>query len=306
LRQTVEIAHTYRVPAGLAPDRAHRSREQVPLSITTHVSLSPGIPRLDFVTTVENNAHDHRLRILFPTPIVTGVSRAEGHFDVVERPVAAPPAADGWPEQPSATHHQRSFVHVGDGRIGLLLANRGLPEYEVIPGKDGVTVALTLLRCVGWLSRDDLSCRRGSAGPRYATPGAQCPGVHTFEYALLPHGGGWEDAFPQAHAFDAPLGGIAASAGDGSLAPSLGFVQVEPSAFVLTAIKRPEEGVGLVVRGYNITARPQDVTLRLARPWRTVARTDLAEGPLQALEGDGHVVRFVARPKEIVTLRFDL
>jgi hypothetical protein len=35
-------------------------------------------------------------------------------------------------------------------------------------------IALTLLRCVGWLSRDDLSTRRGHAGPYMATPGASC------------------------------------------------------------------------------------------------------------------------------------
>jgi mannosylglycerate hydrolase len=37
---------------------------------------------------------------------------------------------------------------------------------------------------VGWLSRDDLATRKGHAGPPLATPGAQCPGVHRFEYAL--------------------------------------------------------------------------------------------------------------------------
>ena len=62
---------TYRVPAGLMLDRAHRSDDLVRLPITTRVSLSAGVPRIDFSTTVENHATDHRLRVLFPTPIVT-------------------------------------------------------------------------------------------------------------------------------------------------------------------------------------------------------------------------------------------
>ena len=98
-----------------------------------------------------------------------------------QRPLDLPRDTQDWPEQPTPTQHQRTFVDVNDGKIGLLVANRGLPEYEVIPGEEGVTVALTLLRCVGWLSRDDMHCRRGHAGPGLPTPGAQCLGTHTFD-----------------------------------------------------------------------------------------------------------------------------
>ena len=41
-----------------------------------------------------------------------------------------------------------------------------------------MTLGLTLLRCVGWLSRDDLSTRYKHAGPGLETPGAQCLGLH--------------------------------------------------------------------------------------------------------------------------------
>ena len=36
--------------------------------------------------------------------------------------------------------------------------DRGLPEIAALPDQHGhITLALTLLRCVGWLSRDDLA-----------------------------------------------------------------------------------------------------------------------------------------------------
>ncbi|GAG69611.1 unnamed protein product, partial [marine sediment metagenome] len=49
-----------------------------------------------------------------------------------------------------------------------------MPEYEIIP--DNNTIALTLVRSVGWLSRGDLEYKKGNAGPSFATPEAQCLG----------------------------------------------------------------------------------------------------------------------------------
>ncbi len=305
VRQTLEISQVYQVPACLAIDRASRSEELVRLPITTRVSLLAGVPRIDFRTTVENKALDHRLRVRFPTPILSDVAHAEGHFDVVERPLALPGDTQAWPEQPTPTNHQRTFVDVNDGRMGLMVANRGLPEYEVIPGEEGVTVALTLLRCVGWLSRDDMHCRRGHAGPALPTPGAQCLGTHTFEYALIPHSGGWENAYAQAHAFNAPLRAVAVPRSGGPLPQALSFVQADPADFVLTAIKSPEDGEGLIVRGVNITNEAQEVTLHLDLVWRRARRVALEESFREELTVEGNTVRFRAAPKQIVTLRFD-
>jgi alpha-mannosidase len=121
------------------------------------------------------------------------VSRADQHFGVVERPLALPewdPAT--WAEQPLGTYPQKAFVSVDDGTRGLTIANTGLPEYEVLETPAGAEIAVTLMRCVGWLSRSDIHTRRGGAGPQIATPGAQLIGTHTFDYAIIPHAGDWE------------------------------------------------------------------------------------------------------------------
>ena len=88
-------------------------------------------------------------------------------------------------------------------------------------------------------------------------------------YALIPHSGGWENAYAQAHAFNAPLRAVAAPRSGGPLPLTLSFVQADPADFVLTAIKLPEDGEGLIVRGFNITHEPLDVTLHLDRAWRS-------------------------------------
>jgi len=305
LGAVVEIRQTYRLPQALDDqDRSRRSDRWVEVPIKTSVSLTPGARRVEFETTVDNRAQDHRLRVHFPTPIVTDRSWAEGHFDVVERPIALPTATAGWAEQPTGCQPQLGFVDVTDGQRGVMLLNRGLPEYEALAGQgQGVTLALTLLRCVGWLSRGDLHNRQAHAGPAEPTPEAQCPGEHTFHYALVPHAGNYSTSMGEAAAFAAPLRAVSTPAHDGPLPPSGSFVEVSPAAVVVTCIKPPEEGEGLIVRLYNAAPVPVQAQLKLWRPFHEAALVSLAEGaPLQVLAVDADTVTLSLRGKEIATL----
>ena len=302
-RQTLEIVASYRLPARLTSSR-RRSARLVACPLRTLVSLSPGVPRIDVRVEFENRAEDHRLRVHFPTGISTGVSHAEQHFGVVQRPVALPAADESWMEQPAGYHPQKSFVDLNDGGSGLLIANRGLPEYEVIETPDGGTIALTLLRSVGWLSRNDFPARKGHAGPPLPTPGAQCLGSHIFEYAIVPHEGGWEQAHREAHEFAAPLRGRWNPAGSGLLPPSASLVEIEGEGLVLSALKRAEDGSGVIVRLYNILDRSTRGRLRLTQPWTKAEVVDLKEDLLRAATIRRGWVGLELRPNEITTFLF--
>jgi len=303
----LEIEQVYRLPQALDDqDRSRRGDSWVEVPIKTRVSLTPGVRRVEFETTVDNCAQDHRLRVHFPTPIVTDRSWADSHFDVVERPIALPAGTAGWAEQPTGCHPQLGFVDVSDGQRGLMLLNRGLPEYEALAGQgQGVTLALTLLRCVGWLSRGDLHNRQAHAGPAEPTPEAQCPGEHTFHYALVPHAGNYLTAMHEAAAFAAPLRAVSTSAHGGPLPPQGSFLDVSPAAVVVSAVKPPEEGDGLIVRLYNAAPLPVQARLKLWRPFRQAALVPLSEGaPLQVLAADADTITLPLRGKEIATLHF--
>ncbi|NWG21715.1 MAG: hypothetical protein HXY39_15520 [Chloroflexi bacterium] len=303
VRQSLEIVQTYSVPAGLGANRMQRGAPTVELPLVTHATLFSGARRVDFETTVVNQANDHRLRVLFPTPIQTDAFAAESHFDIIERAIDLPSDTTTWVEQPAATHPQRTWAGVSDGTIGLLLANRGLPEVEVRRGTAGVELALTLLRCVGWLSRDDLACRQGHAGPPYATPEAQCHGAYTFHYALAPHGADRRLAECQAHAFAAPLRTIATGAHPGTLLPALSFVRLEPAELVLSTIKPAEDGRGIIVRAWNSSDRDVAASVTFWTAPDATWRCNLAERDLAPAEQDGNTIRFGARSREIVTFR---
>ncbi len=143
----------YSLPRALAEDRDERSRERVECPILSRVSLYPGLRRIDIHTEVDNRAGDHRLRVHFPAGLQTDVSHAEQHFGVITRPMALPAWDETWAEEPMGTYAQKSFVDVSDGEHGLMLANRGLPEYEVLPGeRTTVTIAphFAALRGTTW------------------------------------------------------------------------------------------------------------------------------------------------------------
>jgi len=186
-----------------------------------------------------------------------------------------------------------------------MLANRGLPEYEVLLGEDGVTIALTLLRCVGWLCRGDMTTRRGAAGPVFLeTPDAQCPGQHVFEYALVPHGGGWRRAFAEAHRFAVPMQARRSGTEGGALAWEGSLIDVTSSRLVLSALKPAENGDGVVARLYNIDDRPVRARVRLREPHEGVEVVNLNEEHIgDALVDDGWV-QLSLRRNEIVSLLF--
>ena len=304
VRQTLEVTQTYRVPASLGETRSQRSIEMVDLPMTTRISLIDGVPRVEVETTVENHARDHRLRVHFPVSVTVDTFDAEGHFDVITRPLDLPTDTEGWIEQPVGTYPQHAWADVSDGTTGLLLANRGLPEVEVLRTATGSELALTLLRSVGWLSRADLSVRQGHAGPGLPTPEAQCPGTHTFAYALVPHCGHWQQAYAQAHAFNAPLRAIPTPAHAGTLPPVGSFVAVAPDVLVVSAIKEAENGTGLIVRLWNTDTTACEGVIRFWKRPRRVSRCNLNERGQDALtvDKDG-TVHFPVRGREIVTLR---
>jgi alpha-mannosidase len=304
-RHRMRLEMVYRLPSALADGRQARRSEVIDVPITTTVSLSPGVPRIDVRTTVDNRAADHRLRVHFPTPFHAQQSVAQGQFDAVERPVAVPAGGADWVEQPVGTHPHQGWVDISSANGGLMIATRGLPEYEIVPGRDGDSIAITLLRCVGWLSRDDFPCRTGQAGPYLATPGAQCPGEYTFEYSIIPHAGDWQTAFPYAQASSVPLRAVAAEQRESGLPPVGRCVAAEPSSFVITAVKMAEGGDGVIVRGYNIAPEPVHARIRFGAPAHAAWHVNLAEEEVERLEtDDAGWVELEVWPKEIITLKF--
>jgi mannosylglycerate hydrolase len=244
--------------------------------VSVTISVHPGVPRVDLRVEVDNRAEDHRLRIMFPSGLSVTAASSEGVFSVDDRPLTPddPSAYEGWIEPPS-THPQKSFVSVSDGTAGLTVANRGLPECEVFD-RHGAVVAITLLRCVGWLSRPDLRARKGNGGWTIPTPGAQCPGRHAFELSVIPHAGTWDTGggANAARAFETPLRAFLGAVRPGG---RFSLVAVDRPEIVVTAVKGSERGGSLVLRCFNSSDRRVDARFTVGFPVERAFATNLAE-----------------------------
>jgi mannosylglycerate hydrolase len=305
-RQSLHITMTYRLPAQLGADRTARAAEWVDEKIETTISIYPGVRRIDFQTMVDNRARDHRLGVEFPAPFVTAHACADQAFDVVARAITPPAFTPDWIEQPRPEAPMQNFVSLSDGTLGMTLATRGLHEYAARSEANQTILTLTLLRCIGWLSRDDLSTRQGHAGPAIETPGAQEIGMHRFEYALIHHRGDWRNAFDQAFAFATPMRAITTDAHAGTLPASASFVRVTPREFVISAIKMREDNQGLIVRGYNIGNEPIDARIELWKSFARASRVNLNEEEIAPIElYDEREIRINVRGKEIVSMLFE-
>lgn len=306
-KQSIDISLEMRVPRGLKPDRTARSAQMVSLPIRSTVTLFRGIRRVDFDTTVENRACDHRLRAAFPTGIRAMAAHAESKFDVVRRPFPIPRYTERYYQPPVATKHVETFVDVHDGRRGFALLNQGLPEYEARQEAGGVVLYQTLFRSVGWLSRPDLLTRaRGGAGPARPTPGAQMLGTWTFRYSLVPHRGSWEDSamWQAAQSFTSPMKAHLCETGAGNLPTELSFLTIEPATAVLSCVKRSESGRGIIVRFYNPTSRDIRARLRFFRPLSRACLVRLDETPLKPLRvAAQNALSLSVAAKQIITLQ---
>jgi alpha-mannosidase len=260
------------------------------------LTLHGGSPLLRCTLELENEAADHRLRLRIPTGATGGAATAGGPFGPVRRERRRFDPAKYPREIPVATAPAHRFVAAG----GLAVLAPGFFEYEHETGGD---LLLTLLRCVGQLSRDDLPPRPGHAGWPTPTPGAQCLGRERIQLALAPvraiEGvvGLWEDAFVPPRAIWRRQASL--------LNPAAIDLRLEGKGLVFSSLK-PAEGDArrIVFRCYNATGSRIEGRLVAGTALGSVERTlaDERAGKRLALEDGGTAVRFGAGPHEIVTL----
>jgi alpha-mannosidase len=240
------------------------------IRIETTVRRLP-IGRFELTSVVENEAEDHRLRVLVRSDAGADEVRAESQFAVVSRPLVPPPPRTQWAEPPVPTAHTLGAVALGP----LVLLTRGLPEYEA--SAEGLR--LTLLRCVGQISRPPgMPTRPVSAGPEIATPEGQCRGRHVLEYALRFDG-------------DALSNGALVRASQDYRTDFLRGDPFEPPLelggdVVFSCLKQAEDGRGLVLRVFNPNPQPEALSLSLpARRIRLDEEQD-ADGGLELAPGE--------------------
>ncbi|MBN1331040.1 MAG: hypothetical protein JXA54_16325 [Candidatus Heimdallarchaeota archaeon] len=181
ITQTMVLA-TFRE---LSSNRTKR-KGKVKLPIKTIFKFYRDNSRIDISTILTNTAKDHRLRICFELPFKSNETITSTHFGYIKRK-GDPLMLEDYVELPSGIQAQKRFIRIEDKAqsSAFTLFNKGLPEVELV---ESSRVALTLIRAIGFLSRQDFPERPMHAGPFMETPGAQeLNKTYTFNYSIETH-----------------------------------------------------------------------------------------------------------------------
>jgi mannosylglycerate hydrolase len=281
VRARVRITSTYEWPDHVdGSSQARLGGHRV--DIDTVVEVRADDPAVRVTTTFVNPSGDHRLRVHLPLPEPARESRAESAFAVVTRGLTAEgrPEEFGLPTAPAAR-----FVSAGR----LTVVHEGVCEYELIDleGEAAHTLALTVLRSTGMLSRLGMAYRPLPAGPLTPVAGLQMRGKTVeLRYALALD---CDDPYRLADDVLLPLEPVA-SLGGGPRPASGSELSVHGAE--VSALHRVAGALEL--RVFNPTAQPTVVSV----PGRTGWLVDLRGYPVSPFEGS-----FELRPFGIATAR---
>ena len=251
------------------------------MNLRSYVTVYADKKEINFTTKVENRLKNTRLRATFESNPNAKYVYAEGQFDLIRRNIQ--PAAS-W-QNPDNSQRMNTFFTVGkDEGEGLLIATKGLYEYEVY--RDGKnTMGITLLRAVGemgdWFY--------------FPTPDAQMQGEYEYSYCLIPFDKDFATAVSNGYDFTYPkLFAMQSANHDG--VDALNGVHVETDGtLLLSAVKKAETSDEVIVRMYN----PMQNTARITSN-KTFRQTNLAE----TVNGDP-VNECDVASKKIVTVKFE-
>ena len=298
--------YTYRLPAGggtattLDAEAQVSVAEHTPFSVTYRVShalrcpidhyvtLTAGVPRVDVRTVIDNRICDHRVRACFDTALDTDSVYADGQFDIPRRDITV---WQGW-NNPLHTQRCQHFFEVTDGTEGVLIAGKGLHEYEILPQKN--TMALTLLRAIGQL---------GDWG-EFPTPDSQISGLQEAEYAIVLYGAeGRAAAHKAACAFsEEALRWTATGCHDGSLLPVHSAFAIAGDFIRLSALKRCEERETTLLRLYNSSETEQNAVITVPAACASAYSLNLAEERQEPLPLERQIITLTVPAKKIVTI----
>ena len=316
-RTVVEICHKMMVPSGMDEELlrqremcidpytrvANRSSELVEMDVKTVLTLEKSAKGLRVATTICNQAKDHRVRVILPTGLDTSMHMADSAFEVVRRNNRH---NDTW-TNPCGCERQQCFVAMEDAKGGLLVANRGLYEYEILEDQ-GNAVAVTLLRCVAEM---------GDWG-YFPTPKAQQIGTFCLEFEVVPFAAGETgDAFREGYAFQEDLtveqaglertflrkpGQVKPELVEGELPLEMSFLAFEGDGIHMTAFKKGQKKDDLFVRFVNNMEHEEVLSFKKEDWMKEVYRSNVIEekGDLMIPDKDG-VYHVALREFEIAT-----
>ena len=282
-------------------DKATRTRSsvEVDVPIMSEITIRRGSPVIEVVTTVDNKAKDHFLRVCFPTGLQADFTHTGGVFDVTAYSTKASREGE-WRGHELARHQQHTFMDISNGEHGLAILNDTLRDYEVVDVGSG-TIAQSIVRSVPL--RIPVDNRLWMEYP--GDDSAQSLGTHTTRYGLLLHEGTWQNARACEHAaaFCTPLRAAQIGRQEGSLPCCRSFLEVKGDNLILSAFKKTEDRDSAIARIYNPANEAIEAEVAASAPVSEAWLVSLNEDRLDGIElTAAGTVRILVPPKKILSI----
>ena len=219
------------------------------------ITLYNGLPRVDIVMDIDWHERHKLLKAAFPLAASSPQATYEIPYGSIERPTTRNNSVEDAKFEVPALR----WADLGDEKNGFSLINESKYGYDA----KGNVLRLSLLR-----------------SPTWPDPEAD-QGHQHFSYALYPHAGSWKEALTvrQGYDFNYRLAAMQVLPHAGKLPGSFHFLDVDQDNVVVTAMKKTEDGDGLLVRFYEWAGKGGNVTLTLPPGILSATLANLMEKP---------------------------
>lgn len=244
------------------------------------IVVSAGLDRVDVLNEIDWHERHILLKAAFPLAASAPMAAYEIPYGSIDRPTTR---ANSWDAAKFEVPALR-WADLSDAQHGLSLLNESKYGYDA----EGNVLRLSLLRS-------------STAPDPHADQGA-----HRFRYAVYPHAGGWKQAetMRRGYEFNYKLEASQVAAHAGSLPSTFSLVGVEDRNLVLTALKKTEDGDGLLLRFFEWEGRSGTATITVPEGATSSTMTNLMEVPEGgALTVAPHTVRVPYTAYGITTIR---
>ncbi len=249
-------------------------------SFVQDITLYNGLPRVDVVTDIDWHERHKLLKAGFPL----AASGPEATFEIPYGSIERPTTRNNSVEAAKFEVPALRWADLGDEKNGFSLINESKYGYDV----KGNVLRLSLLR-----------------SPTSPDPEAD-QGRQRFSYALYPHAGNWKQALTvrQGYEFNYQLSAMQVVPHAGKLPRTFSFLTVEQDNVVVTAMKKTEDGEGLLVRFYEWAGKGGNITLTVPPGVVSATLANLMEKPVGAglTVSGGKEITVPVTPYEIQTV----
>ncbi len=246
--------------------------------ISQDITLTAQSQTLIFDTTVDWHETEKVLKAQFPLDIRSRIATYEIAHGALERPTYA----NNSYEKAMFEVCAHKWADLSQGDIGVSIINDCKYGYDI----DGDTMRITLMRAP-------------------ILPDATADkGISTFRYGIYVHENRWDDADTVKEAFkeNIPLQAVFVEEGDGACSEK-SFITVSDDRVMIDAVKKAQDGNGIIIRLYETSSHTGDVTVTLPLENMKVTECNMMELDEKEIISHGSCFTFTVHPFEVKTFR---